>query len=126
MSNEGPGSRLPPKSTSRLLSTMRTTRPGTAQSSSARKPATQAPGSKLRKARRLASTRPPTTRCPEGRLSGLFGDLVVVLGRDRAAHRHERGLEALRDGLLRDHALGDVATRGQLEHHVEERTLDDR
>src|SRR5215211_1503287 len=42
------------------------------------------------------------------------------------AVRDERRVQALRDRLLRDHALGDVASRRQLEHHVEQRALDDR
>jgi hypothetical protein len=36
------------------------------------------------------------------------------------------GLRCLLDRLLRDHALGDVTARRQLEHHVEQRVLDDR
>src|SRR3954469_17793237 len=58
-------------------------------------------------------------------LGGFAGDgglrLVDALGA-----RDERRLEVLLDRLLRDHALGDVATGRQLEHHVEERLLDDR
>ena len=38
----------------------------------------------------------------------------------------ERGFQALGDRLLRDHALGDVLAARQLEHHVEQRVLDDR
>src|SRR6187397_2027064 len=55
-------------------------------------------------------------------LSALF-DRLVELG---VGARHERRLEALRDRLLGDHALGDVLARRQLEHHVEERGFDDR
>src|SRR5581483_3941339 len=69
----------------------------------------------------------PTT--PEGYrryLGGFFGDLVVVVGRDRAALRHEGRLQALRDRLLGDHALGHVSAGRELEHHVEQRALDDR
>jgi hypothetical protein len=57
-----------------------------------------------------------------GRLGrALF--FVVELG---ARARHERRLDALLDRLLRDRALGDVLARGQLEHDVEQRRLDDR
>src|SRR4051794_24888133 len=56
-------------------------------------------------------------------LCGLFGELLVA---EAAGARDERRLEALLDRLLRDHALGDVLARGQLEHHVEQRVLDDR
>src|SRR5215471_17611861 len=42
------------------------------------------------------------------------------------ARGDERRLQALQDRLLGDHALGDVLARGQLEHHVEQRVLDDR
>src|SRR3954471_1022148 len=56
--------------------------------------------------------------------SGRFlGELVVA---EVAGARDERRLEALLDRLLRDHALGDVLARGELEHHVEQRVLDDR
>src|SRR4051794_20304733 len=56
-------------------------------------------------------------------LCGLFGELLVA---EAAGARDERRLEALLDRLLGDHALGDVLARGQLEHHVEQRVLDDR
>src|SRR6476660_7663652 len=68
-------------------------------------------------------TRREGVRYRKSRLGRLFGELVVAEG---AGARHERRLEALLDRLLRDHALGDVLARGQLEHHVEQRVLDDR
>src|SRR5262249_20366277 len=58
-------------------------------------------------------------------LGGFFdacGDVFV----DAFGGRDERRLEVLLDRLLRDHALGDVAPRRQLEHDVEQRVLDDR
>src|SRR5579864_123596 len=55
-------------------------------------------------------------------LSRLLDRLVEI----RPAARHERRADALRDALLRDHALGHVAARRKLEHDVEKRTLDDR
>src|SRR5262245_33375860 len=59
------------------------------------------------------------------RLRGLLDRLFrLVAGGLRT--RDERRANALRDALLRDHALGDVAPRRQLEHHVEQRCLDDR
>src|SRR5829696_2378544 len=58
-------------------------------------------------------------------LRRLGGALFFVLELGSGA-RHERRLEALLDRLLRDHALGDVLARGELEHHVEQRVLDDR
>src|SRR6266540_4080108 len=58
-------------------------------------------------------------------LRRFFGQLVGLVDRG-AGLGDERRLEALRDRLLRDHALGDVLTRWQLEHHVEQRGLDDR
>src|SRR5690349_9966550 len=54
---------------------------------------------------------------------GALLDALVELG---ACRCDERRFEALRDRLLRDHALGDVLARRQLEHHVEQRRLDDR
>src|SRR3954468_13766329 len=56
---------------------------------------------------------------------GLFGELfgLVVGG---GATRHERRLELARDRLLGDRALDHVGPRGQLEHDVEQRGLDDR
>src|SRR5207237_2160145 len=57
-----------------------------------------------------------------GLLDGLVGLVVGV----RAGARDERRADTLRDRLLRDHALRHVAARRQLEHHVEERALDDR
>src|SRR6478672_7719343 len=58
-------------------------------------------------------------------LRGLLDLLVGLVARIRAAARDERRADALRDALLRDHALRDVAPRRQLEHHVEQRALDD-
>src|SRR5436309_11198311 len=58
-------------------------------------------------------------------LGGLFAGLVRLVSGGLCA-RDERRADALRDALLRDHALGDVAPRRQLEHHVEQRSLDDR
>src|SRR5205085_1817442 len=58
-------------------------------------------------------------------LGGLFDELVGLV-EALAAARHERRAQALGDRLLRDHALGDVPAGRQLEHHVEERRLDDR
>src|SRR6266545_2223510 len=58
-------------------------------------------------------------------LRRFFGQLVGLVDRG-AGLGDERRLEALRDRLLRDHALGDVLARRQLEHHVEQRGLDDR
>src|SRR5919108_485495 len=63
---------------------------------------------------------PPVSRS----LSGFFAQLVGLV--DRACARDERRPDLLRDRLLRDHALGDVLARGQLEHHVQKRGLDDR
>src|SRR5438128_11440991 len=45
----------------------------------------------------------------------------VVLGA-----RDERRLQSPGDRLLRDHALGDVLARRQLEHDIEQRPFDDR
>src|SRR5579884_2730943 len=59
------------------------------------------------------------------RLRALL-DRLVRLVAGGLGTRDERRADALRDALLRDHALGDVTPRGQLEHHVEERPLDDR
>src|SRR5207244_7046023 len=70
----------------------------------------------------VAPAGPAASRAP--RLRRLFGQLVGL--EDAAAGRDEGRLQALLDRLLRDHALGDVLARGQLEHHVEERVLDDR
>src|SRR5438477_6802435 len=58
-------------------------------------------------------------------LGGLLDGLVRLVAGGLCT-RDERRADALRDRLLRDHALGDVAPRRQLEHHVEERVLDDR
>src|SRR5438477_12341772 len=58
-------------------------------------------------------------------LGGLLDGLVRLVAGGLCA-RDERRADALRDALLRDHALRDVAPRGQLEHHVEQRRLDDR
>src|SRR6478736_4032393 len=58
-------------------------------------------------------------------LRGLLDLFVGLVARIRAAARDERRADALRDALLRDHALRDVAPRRQLEHHVEQRALDD-
>src|SRR3954452_16669786 len=58
-------------------------------------------------------------------LGGLLYRLVWLVAGGLGA-RDERRADALRDALLRDHALGDVAPRRQLEHHVEQRSLDDR
>src|SRR6266508_1337840 len=58
-------------------------------------------------------------------LRRFFGQLVGLVDRG-AGLGDERRLEALRDRLLRDHALGDVLARRQLEHDVEQRGLDDR
>ena len=44
----------------------------------------------------------------------------------RTGTRHERRLQAPLDRLAGHHALVDVAAGGQLEHHVEQRALDDR
>ena len=58
---------------------------------------------------------------------GLALDGLVGLVRDEgAAARDERRADALGDRLLGDHALRHVAARRQLEHHVEQRALDDR
>src|ERR671918_692357 len=59
-------------------------------------------------------------------LRGLFGQLFGLFVQLAPAGGDERGPQALRDRLLRDHALGDVAPGGQLEHDVEQRRLDDR
>src|SRR5262249_28135561 len=59
------------------------------------------------------------------RLRGLL-DLFVRLVAGGACTRDERRTDALRDALLRDHALRHVAPRRQLEHHVEQRSFDDR
>src|SRR5688572_33414625 len=57
-------------------------------------------------------------------LGGLFFELVE---RERVpCARDERRAEVALDRLLRDHALGDVLARRELEHDVEERELDDR
>src|SRR5881397_1458426 len=58
-------------------------------------------------------------------LGGLLDGLVRLVAGGLCT-RDERRADALRDSLLRDHALGDVAPRRQLEHHVEQRSLDDR
>src|SRR6188472_291041 len=58
-------------------------------------------------------------------LSGLLDRLVGLVARSAGA-RDERRADALRDALLRDHALRHVTPRRQLEHHVEQRALDDR
>src|SRR6185437_13729033 len=55
-------------------------------------------------------------------LRGLFDGLVEV----GPGARDERRPDALRDALLRDHALADVAPGRQLEHDVEQGALDDR
>src|SRR3954447_20501372 len=59
------------------------------------------------------------------RLRGLLDRLVGLVAGGLGA-RDERRADALRDALLRDHALGHVPSRRQLEHHVEQRALDDR
>src|SRR3954469_13995445 len=61
---------------------------------------------------------------PSGALSR--GDLVVAGVVRRRRLGHERGRVALLDRLARDDALLDVAARGQLELHVEQRLFDDR
>src|SRR5258708_627051 len=58
-------------------------------------------------------------------VAGFLGKLAEVVDIVLGA-RHERRAHPLRDRLLRDHALGDVLSRRQLEHHVEQRRLDDR
>src|SRR5215211_3552856 len=58
----------------------------------------------------------PCLRGFRGLLAGLLGSRL----------RHERGFEALLDGVLGHDALLDVATRGQLELHLEQRVLEDR
>src|SRR5438552_2306978 len=58
-------------------------------------------------------------------LRRLLDRLVGLVARLRPAARDERRADALRDALLRDHALRDVPPRWQLEHHVEQRSLDD-
>src|SRR5688572_7668761 len=65
--------------------------------------------------------------CEEG-LGGLFGEerLVGLFLGVRAGARDERGANPVRDRLLGDHALGDVLAGRKLEHHVEQRRLDDR
>ena len=71
------------------------------------------------------ATSSPATGCEQALrrlLDGLVGLVVDV----RPGARDERRADALRDALLRDHALGDVTPRGQLEHHVEQGALDDR
>src|SRR6202011_5489380 len=45
---------------------------------------------------------------------------------ETAGRVHVRWLETLAHRLWCDHALGDVLARGQLEHHIEECSLDDR
>src|SRR5215218_799088 len=55
-------------------------------------------------------------------LSALLDGFVEF----RAGARDKRRLQPARDRLLGDHALGDVLARRQLEHHVEQRRLDDR
>src|SRR6266498_4384061 len=57
---------------------------------------------------------------------GRFFDRSGVLVRHPFGARDERRLQVLLDRLLRDHALGDVAARRELEHHVEQCGLDDR
>src|SRR6478735_6282950 len=58
-------------------------------------------------------------------LGAFFGELFVLVGL-AATGGDERRLQILRDRLLRDRALGDVLARRELEHHVEQRVLDDR
>src|ERR1700694_1713163 len=74
----------------------------------------------------------PPRKGPSGRraprpaaLSGLFGELFVLVGLAAGA-RHKRRLQVVRDRLLRDRALGDVRARRELEHDVQQRVLDDR
>src|SRR3954471_9387485 len=59
------------------------------------------------------------------RLRGLLYRFVRLVAGGLGA-RDERRADALRDALLRDHALGHVPARRQLEHHVEQRAFDDR
>src|SRR3954469_5661179 len=61
-----------------------------------------------------------------GKLLGRLLYRLVPLVAGGLCARDERRADALRDALLRDHALRDVAAGWQLEHHVEQRSLDDR
>src|SRR5207247_3767355 len=70
-----------------------------------------------------AARAPPTER---GDALGRFFYWCGFVVRDALGARDERRLQMLLDRLLRDHALGDVTSRRQLEHHVEQRGLDDR
>src|SRR5947209_18322612 len=83
------------------------------------------------KARKTALFRagvpPPSERVRrtrELRLGGLL-DRLVGLVAGGAGARDERRTDALRDRLLGDHAFRHVAAGRQLEHHVEQRGLDD-
>src|ERR1700751_201937 len=69
---------------------------------------------------------PATIALMKESLRGLLDRLFGLVARVGAAARDERRADALRDALLRDHALGDVTSGRQLEHHVEQRGLDDR
>src|SRR5215469_10369471 len=60
------------------------------------------------------------------RLRGLLDGLVRLIAGVLPAARDECRADALRDRLFRDHALRHVTARRELEHHVEERALDDR
>src|SRR5439155_10917291 len=73
------------------------------------------------RARGTASCAGRWPRRRSGRLLVELGRLVVGAGA-----RDERRLDALLDRLLRDRALDDVLARRELEHHVEQRALDDR
>src|SRR4051794_4351025 len=87
-----------------------------------RDPAHAAPDcTERRLTRRYRRTR---ARPRRAKLGGFLGQVVRQIV--RAGARDERRLESAFDGLLGDHALGDVLARRQLEHDVEERVLDDR
>src|SRR5205807_3283858 len=87
-----------------------------AQSDSARD---AAPRSGTGRRRRSSRRKYPAA----GGLRRLFGELF---GLDALGARHERRLQVLLDRLLRNDALGDVATRRELEHDVEQSVFDDR
>src|SRR5919106_6310048 len=73
-----------------------------------------------------AAVRAGATTARKLLLGGLFGQLFGLFVQLAPAGGDERGPQALRDRLPRDHALGDVAPGRKLEHDVEQRRLDDR
>src|SRR5436190_21936942 len=80
----------------------------------------------MKQTRRAAvSTGSTSTESSADLLGRLFGELFGLVVGGRPA-RHQRRLELLRDRLLRDRALDDIVPGRQLEHHIQERRLDDR